>query len=166
MQIKDRVLQAFHEDHALLGAALYALRTELAGKDCLAARSTADRIDVEAGAHIAFEEYTFYPMLGPYLSDEEVKAMYHEHRDGLALIREIAAASDLELADPDFVKHLMTRVESLQEHVAECGDLFGAMGALSNEQYKDLLTSLEKWRKLSPRWSEIVHASRSAVVGR
>lgn len=153
MTYKDKVTEAFHEDHAALGRALHELRTLLVGGETKKARESAAKLDRAAGAHIAFEENDFYPALKHVLSEAEVDAMYHEHADGLSVIQDISNADDEELSDPVVRASFILRTEALQNHVAECGQLFGAMGALSEEQFKTLYGQLEYWRSHSPLWS-------------
>ena len=79
--------------------------------------------------------------------------MYAEHADGLAVIQDIAEADDAELGDPIVQASFVVRIDALAEHVSECGELFGAMGVLSEQQFKKLHGNLEYWRSRSPRWS-------------
>lgn len=153
MTYKDKVTQAFHADHAALGRALHDLRTRLVGGETKKARECAANLDRAAGAHIAFEENDFYPALKHALSQAEIEAMYREHADGLSVIQDISNADDEELTDPVVRASFILRIEALQGHVAECGELFGAMGALTEDQFKTLYGQLEYWRSQSPLWS-------------
>jgi len=153
MSYKDKVFEAFHADHAALGQALHELRTQLAGGETAKARKSAAKLDRDAGAHIAFEENDFYPALKSSLSASEVEAMYREHAEGLAVIQDIADADDAELLDPLVRASFIVRIEALEGHVADCGDLFGAMGALTEDQFETLYGNLEYWRSQAPHWS-------------
>lgn len=164
MTFKQKLFDAFHADHAALGKALHELRTELASGDAKAARKSASDLDRTAGAHIAFEETDFYPALKEALSEEEVEAMYREHADGLSVIQDIIGADDAELKDPVVQASFLLRIDALLGHVSDCGDLFGVMGTLSEEQFETLYGNLEYWRSHSPRWS-IVSAPESLKKG-
>ena len=153
MTYKQKVIDAFHEDHAALGRMLHELRISLTAGETEKARQRASELDRAAGAHIAFEENDFYPALKDTLSSKEVAAMYAEHADGLAVIQDIAEADDAELGDPIVQASFVVRIDALAEHVSECGELFGAMGVLSEQQFKKLHGNLEYWRSRSPRWS-------------
>lgn len=155
MQIKKALHKAFREDHAMLGGALHRLRTALADGDLSSARAIASRIDREAGAHIAFEELDFYPALSAILPRDEVAGMYRDHSEGYRLVRdllEFGAVDGLPEAQRD---SLIERVENMEAHVAECGELFGALRRLSDEQNQGLLARLEKWRNEAPTWTEL-----------
>jgi hypothetical protein len=154
-QIKKKLFDAFQADHADLGKGLYGLRLALSNGDPHGARRAALFIDTNAGAHIAFEEFDFYPALKSRLSESEVAAMFLEHAEGIELISEIANASDSTLSSPHKIAQLLKQIDTLDHHVADCGDLFGAMGGLSESDYKNLLAKLEYWRRQAPRWSEI-----------
>ena len=64
---KSKLVQAFHEDHALLGSGFYELSTALRGNDINVARLVAQKLNDEAGAHIAFEGSMLLPGLGESL---------------------------------------------------------------------------------------------------
>ena len=58
----------------------------------------------------------------------------------------------IEMAD-DQLQHFLSRLDSMSAHVAECGELFGAMGGLADADIDRLLVRLEHWRRVAPRWS-------------
>ncbi|MEO1240446.1 MAG: hemerythrin domain-containing protein [Pseudomonadota bacterium] len=154
MGIKDALFEAFREDHATLGRGLFDLRTMLAAGEIEDIRKAAERLDRDVGAHIAFEEREFYPALKPFLSQEEIDDMYQDHAEGLLLICEILNSTDAELAAPSRQAALTARIEKMEAHVSECGELFGAMGGLSADEQKALLEKLKEWRKRAPRWTD------------
>jgi hypothetical protein len=154
MQIRRSLHKAFREDHAMFGRSLHELRTALADGDFAAARTVASRIDREAGAHIAFEEADFYPALKAILPRSEVAGMYRDHSEGYRLLRDLMELDADEELSEDARRDLVERVENMQAHVSECGELFGALGRLSDEQNHRLLDSLQKWRDIAPSWSE------------
>ena len=159
MHVNNTLFNAFHEDHAALGRALHDLRNALAADDFPTAKKIAEKLEFEAGAHIAFEEIDFYPALGPFLSDTELEGMYAEHADGLTLIRDIRNARPALIsaaAQKDFIK----RTEALEAHVSECGELFGAMGGLSAMEQDALKERLDYWRLQAPSWSEAAALAR------
>lgn len=151
---KMRLFDAFREDHAVLGRGLHALRERLATRDATGARTQAQRIDREAGAHIAFEEEDFYPALASFLGEREVDGMYRAHAEGLALVRDVMSARDADLVAGDEIRDFLRRVDAMSDHVAACGELFGAMGGLADDDIDRLLQRLAHWRDLAPRWSE------------
>jgi len=155
MQIKNELFDAFREDHALLGRALYDLRTKLAANDLKGAKAAAKMLDQEAGAHIAFEEADFYPALKPFLSDQEVEKMYLEHAEGLATVQSIIDIDTSAGVDKRRVRLLVDGIEKLEQHVSDCGELFGAMGGLSPVRLQELWERLNYWREKEPRWSEV-----------
>lgn len=161
--VKRRLFDAFREDHARLGAALHALGTRLRARDARGARAIAEELDVEAGAHVAFEEHDFYPALAPFLSEAEVDAMYAEHADSRSLIVRLRTLDESALADTERHEALLGRVQAMERHVSECGELFGAMGGLDDAAQRDLLERLDGWRRRAPRWSELApRATREA----
>ncbi len=164
MTYKEKVFEAFHADHAALGQALHELRTLLAAGETKKAQLCAAKLNRTAGAHIAFEENDFYPALKHALSESEIEAMYNEHADGLSVIQGISDAETSQLANPLVKADFLLRIEALQGHVAECGDLFGAMGALTEEEFKVLYGQIEYWRKQAPHWTII--AAPDTLKGR
>lgn len=151
---KAELFEAFRVDHAMLGRGFHQLRERLAAGDIDGAREQARRIDKEAGAHIAFEEQDFYPALRRLMDEDEVAQMYREHDDARALISELSAAQNAGLAEPARVRALLDRVDAMEIHVSECGELFGAMGGLSDEEIGALLDRLKFWRSQAPSWSD------------
>jgi hypothetical protein len=151
---KAELFEAFRADHALLGRGFHILRERLAAGDIDGARAQARRIDEEAGAHIAFEEQDFYPALSRLLDEEEVTGMYREHHDGLKLILELSRENEAELGEDNRVRALLDQVDAMQAHVSECGELFGAMGGLSDQEIAALMDRLNFWRAQAPSWSD------------
>jgi hypothetical protein len=149
------LFQAFREDHAVLGRGLYEVSEHLRGGDLPAAKARAERLDREAGAHIAFEESFFYPALRRLLGDAEVDRLYHEHGEGLAVIRALAALPADATLDEAERRKLLRQSELMEAHVAECGELFGAMGRIPPEEQAALHRELLALRKTAPRWTEL-----------
>jgi hypothetical protein len=149
------LFQAFREDHAVLGRGLYELSERLRGGDLPAAKARAERLDREAGAHVAFEERFFYPALRRLLGDAEVDRLYHEHGEGLAVIRALAALPRDGTLDEAERRKLLRQAELMEAHVAECGELFGAMGRIPPEEQAALHRELLALRRTAPRWTEI-----------
>ena len=146
------LFSAFAEDHALLGQSFHELSKALRANDCDAARSLAARIDGEAGAHIAFEEECFYPALADLLGEAEVEGMFQQHRAGLEVVEQLCAfAQGTELPD-ELRGRLLRNSESMETHIAECGDLFEAMGRIPPSEQEDLHTALTEWRLKRPSW--------------
>lgn len=153
--IKNKLFEAFQEDHAQLGQGLYEIRMELAEGNAEAIRNLAADIISTAGAHIAFEEYDFYPTLKAHLSPTEIKKMYLEHAQGLALLEKLVIASDKDFQSVAFIERCLNEIDILDHHVADCGNLFGAMGGLSDEDYQRLMQRLAYWREQAPVWSDV-----------
>ena len=147
---KAALFTAFQADHALLGRGLAELRGYLLDDEPERLRQTARGLLRTAGAHIAFEEHDFYPALRARLSDAEVGTMYREHAEGRDMLARIADATDEELRDASNSDELLIGIEALERHVAGCGDLFGAMGGLSEQEACQLLRKLKAWRKQAP----------------
>ena len=122
----------------------------------------AERLDAEAGAHIAFEEEHFYKALVPLLGVAEVDNMYREHEHGLAVVQ--AATRSASLAEVERAD-LLKKSEAMEAHIAECGDLFAAMGRIPPEEQAALHKNLLRWRELNPRWTDYAasRASRPSV---
>jgi hypothetical protein len=152
---KNQLFQAFREDHATLGKAFYELGQSLRAGDLKQATSLAKRLDVEAGAHIAFEERDFYPALRRLLGDEDVDQMEEEHRIGYGVVKTLAdLPPDQPLPEKD-MERLLRDSDAMSEHIAECGELFGAMGGLDDDEQRLLLDRLLEWRRRRPSWSDV-----------
>ena len=149
------LIAAFHEDHKTLGRDLHTLCLCLRSRDLEQARLVAERIDSAAGAHIAFEEEAFYPLLKETLGAGEVERLYREHDRGYAVVRRLrdAAATD-RFTEKDW-NGLVADTEAMETHIAECGDLFAAMGALSERRQQALCDQLIDWRRRQPKWRDL-----------
>lgn len=155
LHVKNKLFEAFQEDHAILGRSLHDLRVLINAGDSASIRDLANDIIEISGAHIAFEEFEFYPALRSHLSESEVVNMYLEHAEGLQLLQQLSIVEDNELSSEDFVKSIFSSLDILDHHVADCGNLFGAMGGLTEAEYTHLMEKLAYWRGLAPSWSEI-----------
>lgn len=148
------LFQAFKEDHAILGLGFYEIAGHLRERNLSAAKKRADRVDREAGAHVAFEEKFFYPALRRFLDNADVDRLKREHDEGLAVIKQLAAASSNTIIAGPEREDLLRKSENMEKHVAECGELFGTMGRFSLEEQDTLLRQLVKLRQDAPRWTE------------
>ncbi len=146
--------EAFKEDHAVLGRGLYEVSEHLRAGNDRAAKSRGERVDREAGAHIAFEEQFFYPALRRLLADTEVDRLYQEHGQGLWVIKTLTELPEgAELTETER-RALLQASESTETHVAECGELFGVIGRIPIEEQKALYRELLALRENAPRWTE------------
>jgi hypothetical protein len=162
---RSALFEAFKEDHAVLGRGLHQLSTHLRGGDVVAAKACAERVDREAGAHIAFEESFFYPALRRLLGDAEADRLYQEHARGLSVIKALAELSrDATLTEAE--RQIMLHDTELMEvHVAECGELFGAMGRVPLDEQEALYNELLTLRKKAPLWSEFAASGKGKTGG-
>lgn len=151
-EIKQRLFDAFKQDHALLGSSFFVLATCLRDNDIAGARELAVKISMQAGPHIAFEEEEFYPALKRFLDQDEIDAMYLDHDKGRMLLENISRLdASVELDDAQ-KKQLLAEVEHFESHVSECGELFGVMGGLSDAELEHLLERLNHFRLQAPHW--------------
>lgn len=151
-ELGQKLIEAFQEDHALLGSSFHELSKCLRANDTLGARRIAKRLDEEAGAHIAFEEEQFYPSLEPLLGEAEVARLHAEHRLGLAVVQTLTGrTAETRLAE-DERRRLLELSEAMERHIAECGELFAAMGRLPPKVQEELHGQLQDWRRARPGW--------------
>jgi len=146
------LFEAFREDHAVLGRDLHEISEHLRGGDLLAAKACGERVDREAGAHIAFEEQFFYPTLRRLLGDAD--RLYREHGQGLSVIKALAELPEGATLSEAERRTMLQASELMEAHVAECGELFGAMGRIPLEEQKTLFWELLALREKAPRWAE------------
>lgn len=126
--------------------------------DLPAARERAERLDREAGAHMAFEEQHFYPALRGLIGDTEVDRLHGEHEQGLEVVRALRALPEGGSLEPNQRRALLARSELMESHVAECGELFGTMGRIPPGEREDLYRRLLALRRASPRWTDLSSA--------
>lgn len=148
-----QLLAAFQRDHAILGRGLHDLAVALRDGDILSAKRVAATVDRNAGPHIAFEEQHFYPKMRELIGDQEVDRLYAEHRVGQAVIGRILSMPDAAWPDRTQVTALLRDVELMEHHVAECGELFGAMGRVPAGEQSELLAKLDDLRASASRWT-------------
>ncbi len=146
------LFSAFAEDHAFLGTCFHELSQALRAGDLSTARTLAARLDREAGAHIAFEEEQFYPELVGLLGEAEVERMHAEHRDGLEVVQRLCSQGPASEPSEAKRRHLLTLSEGMETHIADCGDLFEAMGRIPPREQELLHAALVEWRLRHPEW--------------
>jgi len=149
------LFDAFRADHAILGRGFYELSALLRAGDVPGARRRAERLDREAGAHMAFEERHFYPALRRLIGDDEVGRLYGEHGRGLAVVRALSRETIDEPLGQEEARQLLEGSELMESHVAECGELFGAMGRIPTDEQEDLYRQLLTLREQRPRWTDL-----------
>jgi hypothetical protein len=149
------LFEAFREDHAVLGRGLHEISEHLRGGDLLGAKACGERVDKEAGAHIAFEEFFFYTALRHLLGDAEADRLYQEHGQGLSVIKSLAELPEGATLSESERKDMLQDLELMQAHVAECGELFGAMGRIPLKEQNALYRELLALREQAPRWTEV-----------
>lgn len=152
------LFEAFRADHAILGRGFYEVSALLRAGDVPEARRRAERLDREAGAHMAFEERHFYPALRSLIGDEEVDRLYGEHEQGLAVVKALAQGPADRLLAQGEVALLLKDSELMESHVAECGELFGTMGRIPPGEQEELYRRLFALRRASPRWTDLSSA--------
>ena len=155
------LFDAFRADHAILGRGFYELSALLRAGDIPGARSRAERLDREAGAHMAFEERHFYPALRRLIGNDEVDRLHGEHGRGLAVVRVLAQGPVDEPREEKEARWLLEGSELMESHVAECGELFGAMGRFPTGEQDELYRRLVALRGERPRWTEVASAGGS-----
>lgn len=156
-KINHQLFNYFRDDHAVLGRGLHDLRSFVMADDIGGLKTAAQNLDQAAGGHIAFEEQDFYPALEAFLSADEVADMYAEHAHGantLSYIAKLDPKSDLSSAQK---QNILKRIDEMEHHVSECGELFGALGGLDEASKDDLMERLLYWRKSAPRWTEFAN---------
>lgn len=152
---ENQLFDAFREDHAKLGKGFFELSQSLRADDLSQAQEIARELDAEAGAHIAFEEHHFYPRLRPLLGDADVDRMIAEHGEGLEVIKTLERQPADEQLSSTAKTKLLQDADAMSTHIAECGELFGAIGRLDAAEQQSLLDELLAWRRKRPLWSEI-----------
>lgn len=160
----DALFAAFREDHAVLGRGFHDLSQSLRVRDIAVACAAADNVDRLAGAHIAFEERYFYPALVSLLGEDEVARLRREHQTGLSVIQELKAASEDEPVTDSQWPSLLERSQEMEQHIAECGELFGAMGRIEAAERDALYQHLLELRRQAPRWSDLAGESTAGAA--
>ncbi len=150
----SNLFEAFREDHSVLGRGLHELSEHLRGGNFLAAKACSDRVDREAGAHIAFEEQYFYPVLRRLLGDAEADRLYREHGQGLSVVKALSELPEGATLSQAQRQTILQNLELMEAHVAECGELFGTMGRIPPEEQNTLYRELLTLREKAPRWTE------------
>ena len=147
MDVFAQLLEAFRHDHAMLGRGFNELSCSLRAGDAVGACAAARRLHEVAGAHIGFEEEEYYPALVPFLGEETVRRMRQEHCCGIDVIGTLLSRGpDLPL-HPDLRARLLAQSEVMEEHIAECGELFAALGHIPTAKQQELYDKLIEWRR-------------------
>lgn len=162
-QIKDNLFTCFREDHNVLGNGFHQLSERLRTGDTAGACAVAQRLDGAAGPHIAFEEEAFYPRLASLFGQQEADRMYGEHRQGLAVIRALINRDTAEPLDKPSCERLLAQSEAMEAHIADCGELFEAIGRIPPEEQEALHRSLLDWRRRQPTWTAYAETRGNAA---
>ena len=151
---------AFVEDHRVFTRELVRLKEALQRRDWPEARRVADRLDLAAGPHIAFEERELYPLLGRIRGKAFADAMYAEHQEGASVIRALAPARP----DPDEpeAQLLVEHANTMLDHAVRCGSLLSYVNTLDQTEQARLLDRLLACRKQPLRWSELSPPAQDA----
>ena len=145
--VLSKLLEAFEQDHVMLGRGFNQLSCCLRAGDSAGACAAARRLCGAAGAHIGFEEEDFYPALVPLLGEETVRRMRQEHCCGFDVICTLLSRGhDLPL-HPDLGERLLAQSEVMEEHIAECGELFAAVRDIPPLRQQALYDRLIEWRQ-------------------
>lgn len=146
-KIFPKLLEAFQEDHVMLGRGFNELSCCLRAADAAGAYVAARQLYEQAGAHLGFEEADFYPALVTLLGAEAVQRMYREHCCGFDAIHTLLSrGTDLPLSH-DLSERLLAQTEVMEEHIAECGELFAAMRKIPEAEQQALYDKLILWRQ-------------------
>lgn len=152
---------AFKQDHRLLGAGFHELSQRLRAQELARARAAAQRLDREAGAHIAFEEEHFYPKLRALLGETAVRRLYDEHAVGRSIVEHLCSLPDEGQLDADEWRHLLAGAEAMEDHIAECGALFDALKNIPDQERRALHQQLLEWRRRNPSWRRYADKGRA-----
>lgn len=152
-QRKDNLFTSFREDHKVLGDGFQRLSERLRSRDTAGACAVAQWLDAAAGPHIAFEEEAFYPRLVPLFGRQEADRMYDEHRQGLAVVRALIHHQTAEPLEQAVCDQLLEQSEVMETHIADCAELFEAMGRIPLAEQQELHRRLLEWRRRQPKWT-------------
>lgn len=165
-QRKDNLFTCFREDHKVLGRGFQRLSERLRSRDTAGARAVAQWLDTAAGAHIAFEEEAFYPRLVPLFGQQEADRMYDEHRQGLSVVRALLHRTAAEPLDQAACEQLLEQSEVMEAHIADCAELFEAMGRIPLTEQQELHRRLLEWRRRQPKWTSYADAHQDTAARR
>ncbi|KWV94629.1 hemerythrin domain-containing protein [Erythrobacter sp. AP23] len=146
----------FRHDHEVLGHGLHDIATALRSARDEDAADAARRLDLAAGAHIAFEQSHFYPELRKLIGAQEVDRFEDEHARGLAAIVRLGGIGPGQELSAAERAELLAQIETMQVHTDECGEHFGALGRIPRERQAELLAALRDLREQAPRWTALV----------
>ncbi len=155
IEIKNKLFKAFAEDHAVLGNGFHILSAKLREGNLADIKNAAQKINDTVGAHIAFEEYEFYPRLKEERPNVDTDKMYDEHSEGLNVILDIIDLSDTADISDEFKNRQLEHISVMERHVAECGELFSVLDILPDDELSRLYERLLYWRKENPKWSDV-----------
>jgi len=160
---KDNLFTCFREDHKVLGSGFHRLSERLRAADTAGACTVAQWLDAAAGPHIAFEEEAFYPRLVPLFGRQQADRMYDEHRQGLAVIRALINHKTAEPLDRTVCAELLEQSEIMEAHIADCAELFEAMGRIPIAEQQELHRRLLAWRQRQPTWTRYAEERHDAA---
>ena len=146
------LMNAFREDHAKLGTEFHELSTCLRGGDLDGAKRAARVLDRDAGAHIAFEEEVFYPRIAALLDRDEAARLLAEHSEGFEVVARLCVEQGKTPLSRETQQQLLAQSERMESHIAECGEMFEAIGRIPAPEQRALYDALITWRKRAPSW--------------
>jgi hypothetical protein len=145
---------AFLHDHGRLTRGLAEVLAALRKHDVEGARRRAETLDREAGAHIAFEEESFYPELRGPLGEAFVARLLDEHEQGRRALARLCALGPDGTLDEAQRDQVVAGLEAALAHALGCGTLWSRVAGLPVAEQQRLLDHLRRARYEGRRWTD------------
>ncbi|HVS14754.1 MAG TPA: hemerythrin domain-containing protein [Thermoanaerobaculia bacterium] len=150
---RQELIAAFEEDHRRMTRGIERLRELVAAGGVREAVASAQRLDVDAGGHIEFEEEVFYPFLRARLGDEAVDRFYREHAAGQRAVEQIRRLDPRAELTAERRAELQRDLQTARDHALSCGTLVSHLENLGAPDLAAMRAELERARRTGRRWT-------------
>ena len=151
METREKFLKAFKHEHQEILNRLIELREAMGNGDVAAARRLVGELDSILGPHFRVEEEALYPMLSPWLGEQNVKNLLEEHRGAVAAVHELKR----NVGDPEWLRangaKVLGYLNGFFMHVTACDGLSIIVERFTDEQKQALGEALDRvWAEALP----------------
>lgn len=152
---RTTLTEAFVQDHRVLTQGLSRLLSLVEEESYQEATRLARELDDAVGAHIEFEEKSFYPEVQKSRGRAYVENLYDEHRSGERALRFLSGLKAGTAPTPEERGRLIADLRRALDHAVSCGTLLSHVSTLPGREQQAFLDELERFRALSHRWTEL-----------
>ncbi len=149
MNIQEKFIKAFKQEHQRILDGLLALREAIRKIDTKQASEIVERLDSIMGPHFRVEEEALYPMLTEYLGQENIQNLLSEHQEAVEVLYNFKKYIGDEAWLSAHREEVLKKLVGLFMHVTSCDGLSIIIERFSDRQKTKLADYLDHVRTQS-----------------